>query len=131
MSTLVADVRFALRQLLRRHRGSTAVVVLALAIGIGGATALFSVADATLLRPLPYPHPEQLVRVWETTPEGTDFSSAEPTYLDLRARTRAFAALAAMRDAQPVLTGDGEPERLDGVATSPGLFPTLGLGAAL
>jgi predicted permease len=130
MSALLADVRSALRQL-RRRPGATIVAVLALAAGIGGATAIFTVADATLLRPLPFPQSDALVRVWETAPSGEDFSSAEPTFLDFRARTRAFAEMSAMRTVHPTLTGIGEPERLDAAAVSASLFPMLGAQAVL
>ena len=130
MSALLADVRSALRQL-RRRPGATIVAVLALAAGVGGATAIFTVADATLLRPLPFPRADELVRVWETAPSGEDFSSAEPTFLDFRERTRAFAEMTAMRPAHPTLTGIGEPERLDAAVVSASLFPMLGAQAAL
>ena len=122
---LPPDLRSALRQL-RRRPGVTLVAVLALAIGIGGATAIFSVLDATLLRPLPYPGPEALVRIWQTTPAGEDFAASEPDFLDLQARNRTFAAMAAMRTVHPSLTGEGEPERLDGAAVTHTLFPLLG-----
>jgi predicted permease len=127
---LPPDLRSALRQL-RRRPGVTLVAVIALAIGIGGATAIFSVLDATLLRPLPYPRPEALVRVWQTTPAGDDFSASEPDFLDLQARTRTFAAMAAMRAVHPSLTGEGEPERLDGAAITHTLLPLLGVQPAL
>ena len=123
---LPSDLRSAFRQL-RRRPGVTLVAVIALAIGIGGATAIFSVLDATLLRPLPYPAPEALVRVWQTTPAGDDFSASEPDFLDLQARTRTMATMAAMRPGHPSLTGEGEPERLDGAAVTHTLFPLLGV----
>ncbi|MGI8843909.1 MAG: ABC transporter permease [Gemmatimonadaceae bacterium] len=130
MMTLFSDIRSALRQL-RNRPGATVVSALALAAGIGAATAIFTVADATLLRPLPYPRPDELVRIWETTSERQDFPSAEPTFLDFQARTRAFAALAAMRVEHPSLTGAGEPERLDAAIVSATLFPLLGSEPAL
>lgn len=130
MSALLADVRSAVRQL-RRRPGATIVAVLALAAGVGGATAIFTVADATLLRPLPFPRADELVRVWETAPSGEDFSSAEPTFLDFRERTHAFAEMTAMRPAHPTLTGIGEPERLDAAVVSASLFPMLGAQVAL
>jgi hypothetical protein len=111
MSTLLSDLRSAVRQL-RRRPGATAGAALALATGIGGATAIFTVADATLLRALPVPAPHELVRIWETTPEGGDFSSAEPTFLDFQARTRAFAAGGA-RGERGRGAGGGEPALRD------------------
>ncbi|HEU4630879.1 MAG TPA: ABC transporter permease [Gemmatimonadaceae bacterium] len=127
---LLSDLRNALRQL-RRRPGVTLVAVLALAVGIGGATAIFSVLDATLLRPLPYPRPDALVRIWPTSAAGEDFSASEPEFLDLQARNRTFAAMAAMRPAHPSLTGEGEPERLDGAAVTHTLFPLLGVQPVL
>jgi predicted permease len=130
MITLYSDIRSALRQL-RRRPAATVVSALALAAGIGAATAIFTVADATLLRPLPYPVPYELVRIWETTPERQDAPSAEPTFLDFQGRTQAFAGIAAMRVEHPSMTGAGEPERLDAAAVSATLFPLLGSQPAL
>ena len=129
MSILLTDLHSALRQFSSRP-GATFLAVLALAAGIGGATAIFSVVDATLLRPLPYPRASELARIWERTPEGGDFSSAEPTFLDFRERSRAFDAVAAMRVVHPSLTGAGEPARLDAAVVSPSLLPMLGAQAA-
>jgi len=125
MSALLTDLRSALRQF-RSRPGTTLLAVLALSAGIGGATAIFSVVDATLLRPLPYPRASELVRIWERRPEGGDFPSAEPTFLDFRDRTRVFDVVAAMRIEHLNLTGAGEPARLDAAAVSASLLPMLG-----
>ena len=125
MSALLTDLRSALRQFSSRP-GTTLLAVLALSAGIGGATAIFSVVDATLLRPLPYPRASELVRIWERRPEGGDFPTAEPTYLDFRDRTRVFDVVAAMRIEHLNLTGAGEPARLDAAAVSASLLPMLG-----
>ena len=88
------DVGFALRQM-RSHRRFTAAAVLTLAVGIGASTTIFGIANAVLLRPLPYSDAGRLVFLNETTPAGQRFSMSEPNYLDWRARTRGFSELAA------------------------------------
>ena len=130
MDALVHDLRQAFRAL-RRSPGFAAVAVLMLALGIGAATAMFSVVDVTLLRPLPFHEPHRLVHVWETTPQGEDFSASEPNYLDFRAGARTLSALAAFRMGERSLTGGGEPERLRSVAATHSLFPVLGVTPAL
>jgi predicted permease len=130
MDGLLHDLRHAAR-MLRRSPAFTAVAVLTLALGIGAATVIFSVVDAVVLRPLPFEQPERLVRVWETTPAGDDFTVSAPNYLDFRERSRAFAELAAYRPRSFSLTGAGEPERLEGFAASHTLFRLLGTTPAL
>lgn len=130
MDGLRQDLAFALRQL-RRGPGFTTMALLTLALGIGASTAVFSVADSVILRPLPFPEPDRLVRIWETTPAGATFSASDPNYLDFRERNRTLDALAAYREAPVALTGSGEPERLAGIAASHTLFPLLGASAAI
>ena len=130
MSTLLQDLRYAARTL-RRSPGFALVAVLTLALGIGATTAIFSVVDTTILRPLPFPEPDRLVRLWETTPRGDDFTASDPNFLDFREHNRAFEEMAAYRQATLSLTGDGEPERLEGMAVTHTLFPLLGATPAL
>jgi predicted permease len=125
METLLQDLRFALRSL-RRSPGFTAVAVLTLAVGIGAATAVFSVVDASMLRPLPFPAPDRLVHVRETTPEGADFTVSAPNYLRFRESNRSFQEMAAYRSAALNLTGAGDPVRLEAAAVTHTLFPLLG-----
>ena len=104
------DLRFALRQLFKEPR-FTAVAVLALAIGIGANTAIFSVVNAVLLKPLPFPQPEQLV-AWgsiENRPPGeTGFDSVSyPDFFDFRAQNKSFADLAVYRLESLALVGEG------------------------
>src|SRR5688500_7438896 len=116
MDALVGDIRFGIRQLLRQ-RGSTIVAVLTLSLGIGVSTAVFSVIDATMLRPLPYPNPEQLVMVSveEVQPDG-EVSRPTASMEDMRrwqAADDVFAAVAGSGGAfRGRITDGGEPERI-------------------
>lgn len=125
MSELRQDLRYAFRQL-RRNPAFTTMALLTLVVGIGATTAIFSVADAVILRPLPYPDPDRLVRIQETTPRGEPFSVSDANYLDFREQSRTFSEMAAYREAPVALTGDGQPERLAGVAATHTLFDLLG-----
>ena len=130
METILQDLRFALRGF-RRSPGFTVLAVLTLALGIGATTAVYSVLRAVVLRPLPYPSAERLVRVLETTPAGDDFTVSLPTFRDLREQSRSFRGLAALGDRDVALLGRGEPTRLTGVAASEGYFELLGIRPAL
>jgi hypothetical protein len=101
MESLLQDVRYALR-ILRRSPGFTIVAVLALALGIGATTAIFSVVDAVVLKPLPYDHPEQLVQLWMRftgigIPNDQNWVSA-PEFMDLQ-QNNSFSRIAAIDDA--------------------------------
>jgi putative ABC transport system permease protein len=125
MLKLKQDLRISFRQW-RRSPAFTAAAILALGLGIGATVAMFSVVDAVILRPLPIHEPDRVVRIWETTPEGDDFSVAASNYLDFRAGSGTLEELAAYRAAPLNLTGDGRPTRLDAVASTHTLFRLLG-----
>ena len=110
MDRLRHDLRFALRGLLRRP-GFTTVVVLTLALGIGANSAIFSVVNGVLLRPLPYDRPGEIATVWVRWPGNPQGELSQPEYWDLREQNRSFSRLAAYTDGSLTLTGSGEPER--------------------
>ncbi|HEY7505022.1 MAG TPA: ABC transporter permease [Gemmatimonadales bacterium] len=129
---IAGELRLVVRRL-RRSPGFTAAAVLTLALGIGANTALFSLADAALLRPLPYPAADRLMMLWETQPaagKARERASAA-NFLDWRRQTPAFDAVAAWDDWGMALTGEGEPEELSTVRVSPNLFSLLGVTPAL
>ena len=132
---LSLDLKYAARSL-RRRPGFVSVVVLTLALGIGATTAIFSVVYGVLLRPLPVPHPERVVRLegrpldGDTEKVGT--ATSYPDYLDFRERARSFASLAAVRGTQMTLTMPGtEPARVSAMQVTPDFLPTLGIAPAL
>jgi putative ABC transport system permease protein len=126
VSELARDVRLALRTT-RRAPAFALAATATLALGIGAATAIFGVVDAAVLRPLPFPEGDRLVHVWETTPDGDDFSAAAPNYLDFRARSRSFTELAAFRIGELAWSGRREPERLQALWASHTLLAVLGV----
>ena len=131
-SALTGELRLVLRRL-RRSPGFTAAAVITLALGIGANTALFSLADAALVRPLPYPTADRLLMLWETQPragKARELVSAT-TFLDWRQEARALDAIAAWDLSGLALTGTGEPEELSTVRVSANLFDLLGVAPAL
>jgi putative ABC transport system permease protein len=134
MDTLWQDVRFGLRAL-RKNPGFTAVAVLTLALGIGANTAIFSVVNGVLLRPLPFHQPERLVWFWENQPGLSEAPFSAPDFLDYQAQNRSFEQMAAFRSLGFNLTGRGDPERLRANVVSANFFSLLGvtpmLGRAL
>src|SRR5438270_4603698 len=128
IADLGQDVRYGLR-ILAKNPAFTAIAVLALALGIGANSAIFSVVNAILLRPLPYKNPEQLVMVWENaTHLGFPKNTPSPAnFLDWRQQTTLFSGMAAFGERSFNLTGVGEPERLDGRRVSANLFDLLGV----
>ncbi len=122
---LWGDIKFGARTL-RRQPGFTLVAILTLGLGIGATTAIFSVIDAVILEPLPYPEPEQLVRWFETTPSGGDFSTSQPNFLDYRDMNGTFDDMAAGTYMSLSLVGDGEPLQLDAGVVTPSMFELLG-----
>ncbi len=127
MSTMMQDVRYGARMLAKRP-GFTAVALLTLALGIGANTAIFSVVNAVLLRPLPLKDPDRLVMVVETNlSKGWDQFSVSPlNFTDWRDQNQVFEQIAASRNWAFNLTGDGEPERVRGARVSAGLFEMVG-----
>src|ERR687884_1445023 len=133
MERLIQDVRYGGRVLWKRP-GFTAVVVLTLALGIGANTAIFSVVNAVLLKPLPYRNAERLVWVAGNIRGGTDRASVSPPdYVDYRAQNTVFEEFAASNSVPlPVnLTGAGEPERLTGSFVTANYFRAFGVQPAL
>jgi putative ABC transport system permease protein len=133
METLLQDVRYGVR-MMRKRPGFTAVVVLTLALGIGANTAIFSVVNAVLLRPLPYRNAERLVWVAGNVRGGTNRASVSPPdYVDYRAQNTVFEEFAASTSVpSPVnLTGAGEPERLTGSRVTANYFRAFGVEPAL
>jgi putative ABC transport system permease protein len=120
------DIRYALR-LLRKNPGFAAVAVLTLAIGIGANTAIFSITDAVLLRPLPYPDANRLIRIWQSEPQMGEghLGAAPPEFAAYRDHTRAYSNLAGYQPESFDLTSDREPEHISGYAVTAALFPTL------
>jgi putative ABC transport system permease protein len=130
MDTLLHDVRYGLR-LMARKPAFTLIAVVTLALGIGANTAIFSVVNAVLLRPLPYSQPEQLVKIFQTAPSSEKGSAptlwSYPRFEVLRDNSHSFAAVAACNQASFSLTGTDEPERLQAELVSANYFPLLGL----
>ena len=125
MESLLKDIRYGLRGLLKRP-GFTLVALITLALGIGANTAIFSVVNAVVLRPLPYAEPEQLLTLWETLP-GSDRRAVAPgNFLDWRTQNKTFEELAATFYANFNLTSDGEPDRIDGATITSNLMTMLG-----
>mgnify|MGYP003803763273 CR=1 FL=1 len=118
---LVRDFRYGLNSLARDPSfAATAIGVLAL--GIGANVAMFSIVDAVLLKPLPYPNPDRIVRVWEAPRPGSTNSTSSLDYLDWKRLATSFEALSAEFPASVALTGNGEPARLSGKAVSSDYF---------
>jgi putative ABC transport system permease protein len=132
MGNLLRDVRYAVR-VLAKSPGFTAVAVLALALGIGANTAIFSVVKAVLLSPLPYPEAERLVWIWETNEVNNILQepASLPNYDDWSKQSRSFEGVAAFDNVPLALTGEGEPERIEGAAVSANFFPVLGVEPTL
>ncbi len=131
MSALIQDVRYAFRNF-HRTPGSTAVVVLTLAIGIGATTAIFSIADALVLRPLPYPQPEQLVRLAMREPDSSLVSRT--TYEDVlrwQSLSHVFSHVGAIEGLTSRLLGDAEVESMTIMKVSPDYLRLYGVAPAL
>jgi putative ABC transport system permease protein len=126
METLLQDIRYALRTL-RKAPGFTAVAVLTLALGIGANTAIFSIVDGVLLRPLPYRDPARLIALNETTPKVGTVSVSYPDFQDWRAQSRSFSEMAAVYGVGFNLAGINQPENISGEAVSTNFLSLLGV----
>jgi len=126
LASLGQDLRYGFRTL-RANPGFTAVAMLALALGIGANTAIFSVVNGVLLRPLAYPDAGRLMMIFETDSNFTHNSVAYPNFLDWRRESRSFTDIGAARSDDFNFTGVGVPEHISGEYVSASLFPTLGV----
>ena len=126
MGNLLQDIRYGAR-VFAKHKGFTAVAVLTLALGVGANTAIFSVVNAVLLRPLPFDRPEQIVRVFGTNASRNSFSRPHSylNFSDLRTQNQALVALAAYTGSTAALSGVDVPEQITGVVASGDIFRVL------
>src|SRR5262245_2343979 len=129
---MIQDLRFGVRMFLK-HPAFTLIDVITLALGFGANTVIFSVVNAVVLRQLPYPEPERLIRLWESNPGRgwPEFSASALNFEDWRKQRTVFEQLAAYGFDTFNLTGDGEAERVAGLGVTANLFPTLGGGPAV
>jgi predicted permease len=125
--TFIQDVRYALRTLLKSP-GFTMVAVLTLALGIGANVAIFSVVYGVLLRPLPFPHPEQLVRIFDDLngPNSQDVGMSAPELWDLEERSGVFQEISAVAPSNSAVGGGERTVRAESLVTSPDYFELLG-----
>jgi putative ABC transport system permease protein len=126
METLFKEVRYAIRSLLKRP-GFTVLAAITLALGIGANSAIFSVVNAIVLRPLPYRDADQLVAIWGNLHHGGwgDTEISAPEFTDFRSESKAFEQIGAYEIRGFNLTGLDQPERINGAAVSASLFPLL------
>jgi len=125
MPLILKDVRYAIRLLIRRP-GFSLIAVLTLALGIGAATSIFSVVDAVLLRPMPFPDPERLVLMGIVGRNAGEFPLPDTDFLEWRERNRTADAVAAYSEQSINITGDGRPERVPGALVTDQFFKILG-----
>ena len=134
LGNLRHDFRFALRSLIK-NPGFTAVAIIVLALGIGANTAIFTVVNAVLLRPLPYYEADRLVMLWETDPRfqfGIDtLPVTHGNYMDWREQSSVFEHMCAFGTGRWSFTGSGEPERISGASVSSNFFKLMGISARL
>src|SRR5262245_18288399 len=133
MQTLWQDLRYGARILLKKH-GFTLIAVFTLALGIGANSAIFSVVNSVLLRPLPYPNAERLMTIWEdhrarNGPVNT--CTSPPGFEDWRDPAKSFDLVVTFQNWQPTLSVQGDPEQLVGAQVSHDTFATLGVMPAV
>ncbi|MCA1557348.1 MAG: ABC transporter permease, partial [Acidobacteria bacterium] len=127
IETLLQDIRYGAR-VLAKNKGFTAVAVLTLALGIGANTAIFSVVNELLLRPLPFRDADRVVMLWEVNPEGRrENTTSRANFTGWRDQSKNFEAMAAFTDQRVNLTGVGEPEEVSVQFATPELFRVLGV----
>ena len=124
IANIVRDARYAFRQLVRTP-GFTFVTIVTLALGIGATSAIFSVVNGVLLRPLPFPDSEELVRVYEIVPQYGRFSVAPGTFLDWKRQATVFERMAAISGGRATFAGAEGPEQVPGASVSAELFDLL------
>src|SRR5262252_8053292 len=130
VGALFADLRYAVRHL-RANPGFTAIAIITLALGIGANAAIFSLVDAVLLKPLPYPQPEKMVTVSEKNPWGVRNFISTLNFLDWKEQNRCFQFLSVIANDTVTLTGSGRPQKLNIQRVSPSYFKAFGAGATL
>src|SRR5260370_1526134 len=132
MTTVIKDLKYGFR-MLAKSPGSTAVAIIALALGLRGNSGIFRVVNAVLLRPLPYKDSSRLVVIWEPKLSKGILQEqvSPPDYRDWVEQQRAFDQIAALRAQPAVLTGGQLPERVETAVISPSAFELLGVNAAL
>jgi putative ABC transport system permease protein len=126
METLLKDVRYGARMLLK-GRVATLIAILALTLGIGANTAIFSVINGVLIKPLPYPQPERLVRLYEKSPQFEQMSISYPNFLDWQRESRTLERMAVFRFQDFNITGGQAPERVGGRLISADFLSILGV----
>ena len=128
MQTLLQDVRYGLR-MLRKAPGLTAVILIMLTLGIGATTAMFTIFDAILLRPLAYEKPDELVQLWEKRTDGpfhqTEFSY--PDYLDMKQQNKVFSQMGGYSGSSVTLSGKNGAEQVQAAVATTDFFETLGV----
>jgi predicted permease len=132
LETFSQDIRYGLR-ILRKNAGFSLIAIATIALGIGASTAIFSVVNSVLLRPLPYEQPERLVQVWESNPQrGDERNVVNPmNFLDWREQNQTFTSMAAVVDASATLQMAGEPLEVPAILVSPQFFSMLGVAPLL
>ena len=131
MRSLLDDLRYAIRQMLKSP-SFAAVAIVTLALGIGANTAVFSVIDAVMLRPLPYDQPQRLIDAQSVNTRNPRPSAISyPDFFDWRAQNRTLEHLVSYHDTSFTLTGTAEPALVDALATSWDLLPALGVNPEL
>jgi putative ABC transport system permease protein len=130
LETLLLDVRFGARKL-RKNPGITAVAILTLALGIGATTAIFSVVYGVLLRPLPYPKPDQIVQIWEVNEKGHRVNFTEPNFSDIRSTSQTLEGLAECNAGDFTITGGSEPTRALAAEVSRDFLKVMGAAPLL
>src|SRR6185436_4792525 len=130
MSRLALELKFAVRSAIRSRFIST-LAILAFALGIGVTTAVFSIFNAVLLRPLPYPKPLQIVSVYDTQPACATCPASWPKYQDWKSRNQVFSAIGGSTQASFVMTGRGDPTRVAGASTTASLVDVFGVRPTL
>ena len=124
------DLRYTARTL-GRAPGFALTVILVAGLGVGATTAVFTITDHVLLRPLPFPDSERLVKLWESPPGYTQMELSPPNYRDWKEMSTSFETMGAYRGLSVNLVGQGQPERLEGAAVTADLLPLLGVQPVL